>query len=316
MKLAAKVQKKWRPSADCLHFFEDNGLIVKSSHDNLLCLHVVAVDEAEHIHARRHPACRDAIYRVSRQNNAPHHVYDLQGTLAIDDDVAIADESEIIVAVCVPANEHQLEAAGIIRVLSFECVAWIDQQVNVGARQIVDKVQVVEGDFVAAETQGVGAVLLSLEADRQLALGFGIDHGIILIVSMDINFRAVPVDLELGQGSSFTEADDGTVDDTATLKEVEGKTLVVVGRLFGGEGHGLAIVVGNDEQTFHGFDGVAGRSYDFRTSWVHGVEGTSISDISCLSEGVAHEVPAFPFSTCGLAQCDLAAPSVGFARED
>ena len=51
----AKVQKKWRPSAGCLHFFEHNGLKVKSSHNNFLRLHVVAVDETQHVNARCHP---------------------------------------------------------------------------------------------------------------------------------------------------------------------------------------------------------------------------------------------------------------------
>ena len=83
--------------------------------DDCLRPHIVAVDKAQHIHARRHSVCRDAIYRVSRQNDAPHHIHHLQHAFAVDDDVAIAEEGKgivaIIVVVCVPANEHEAETA-------------------------------------------------------------------------------------------------------------------------------------------------------------------------------------------------------------
>ena len=55
------------------------------SYNYLLRLHVVAVNEAQHVNARCHPVCRDAIgsaeftfHRVSRQNDAPRHVNHLK----------------------------------------------------------------------------------------------------------------------------------------------------------------------------------------------------------------------------------------------
>ena len=47
----AKLLKKWRPSENSLHFFKNNGLIIKLSHDDFPSLYVVAVDQAQHIHA-------------------------------------------------------------------------------------------------------------------------------------------------------------------------------------------------------------------------------------------------------------------------
>jgi len=64
---------------------------------------------------------------VSTNDDASRHINHLQRSLAVDDDVAIAEEGKgltvaIIVVVCVPANEHQAEAALIVRRLGGESV--------------------------------------------------------------------------------------------------------------------------------------------------------------------------------------------------
>jgi hypothetical protein len=66
-----------------------------SSHYNLLDFNVVSLDEAQHIHARRHSICRDGVHTVCTTNHAPRHIHYLQRSLAVDDEVACGiDESE------------------------------------------------------------------------------------------------------------------------------------------------------------------------------------------------------------------------------
>lgn len=65
-----------------------------SFYDNLLCLHVVAADETQHVNARHHLVGRDVACNVCTTNDVSHHVNHLQGACAVDDDVAIADEGE------------------------------------------------------------------------------------------------------------------------------------------------------------------------------------------------------------------------------
>ena len=62
--------------------------------------------------------------------------------------------------------------------------------------------------------EGVGAILVGLEVEGHLALGIGIDYGVIHIVLRDIELRAVAPYLEFGQLMAFADADDGAVDDS------------------------------------------------------------------------------------------------------
>ena len=49
------------------------------------------------------------------KEDVPQHVDDLEGTLTVDDDVAVVDEGEaVVVCVSVARGEHQLEATGIV----------------------------------------------------------------------------------------------------------------------------------------------------------------------------------------------------------
>ena len=103
--------------------------------DYLLGLHVVAVDQAQHIYARRSidSLANTAVHGIVAEDAAVGINY-LQDslTLVADDPVAVAKEGEgPIIIVCVPTNEHQLETALIVRRLGLEAVARVDKQVNV-----------------------------------------------------------------------------------------------------------------------------------------------------------------------------------------
>ena len=145
---------------------------------HLLRLHIV-IDEAQHIHTRRHSARRDA------------------------------------------------PRASVTRGL---------EQVHIRARHIINKVQIAHLHAFGVHREGVGAVLLRLEIHRNLVcrdvpwcvstIGYA-DHGIVVAVLRDIDLGVVVPHLELGQLAAFTKADNGTVDDTTAMAEVEGKSLAL-----------------------------------------------------------------------------------------
>ena len=112
------------------------------SYHNLLRLHIIAVDESQNIHPRGHPFGRDVARRVSTNDGTPHHIHNLQRALAVDDNVAVADEGEwrILVAVSVLADggKHQAETRSVVGGFGGEgvgrdaihCVSTIGQQVG------------------------------------------------------------------------------------------------------------------------------------------------------------------------------------------
>ena len=65
----------------------------------------------------------------------------MEGTLTVDDEVAVADEGEGVVCASVAFGEHQLEAAGVVVGLGLECVARGGEQVDVGTGQVVDQTE-------------------------------------------------------------------------------------------------------------------------------------------------------------------------------
>ena len=73
--------------------------------DNLLCLHIIAIHQTEHIYARRNiDGFADAAIDGLAAQDVAHHVDHLQRSFASDDDVAIVDERKrLIVAICIPA---------------------------------------------------------------------------------------------------------------------------------------------------------------------------------------------------------------------
>ena len=74
----------------------NNYWVVESINHNLLRPNRVAVNQTQHINTRCHPACRDAIYRVSRMDDPSRRINHLQRPFAIDEDLTVADEREII----------------------------------------------------------------------------------------------------------------------------------------------------------------------------------------------------------------------------
>ena len=167
------------------------------SHDHLLDLHVVAVDEAQHVDTRSgvHVHVGATVDALALQD-AACDVDHLQRGVAfvVDDEAAVAEEGERV-AIAVTRGIHQLEAAGVVGRLRLEAVARGLEQVDVGASEVVDEVQVSELDVIAAEAQAVGAVVLSLEVDRCLAHLFAAHHGIVLTVLRNIDLSVVPIKL-------------------------------------------------------------------------------------------------------------------------
>ena len=267
--------------------------------------HVVAVDEAEHVDAgcgvdADAGAAVDGLAAEDASGDVDH----LEGslTVVVDDEVAVAEEGEAVV-VGVAGGEDDLEAVGVVRGEGVEAVGRVVEEVDVGTGHVVDEVQVVEADLLAGEAEGEAAVVLGLEADRHLAHGFAVHHSVVLTVDGDEDLGAVGVELELGQGAAFAEADGGAVDDLAVAAEVEGEHGALGGG-GGGEGQGFTVFSGEDEEALHGFD-LTGGFHEAGAFLVHDVEGTV--DVGCHGEGVADEVPAGPVEvlTLGHGQDDI-----------
>ena len=202
-------------------FFEYNGLIVKSSHHNLLHLDIIAIDQAQDIHARRHVGCRDAMLCVSRMYHPSRNIYHLQRAFAIDDNIPVADEREgFIVAVCVPANEHQFEATGVVSGFGLEGVIPLapfrkgepSEQVNICACKIIDEMQIAHLHAFGVDGNGIGAILGGLKVQRQFALGIGIGDGVFFPVLRDVELGAAFAEAELLQRLPAVEADDGVIE--------------------------------------------------------------------------------------------------------
>ena len=181
--------------------------------------------------------------------------------------------------------------------------------------------QVAETHFLGVEAEGVSAVLSSLEIDgycRDVAryVFTHVDHSIVLAVLRDVNLGAVFPELQLGQLAAFTEADNGSVDNTVAMTEVEDKAFAVVVGCLGGEGHGFTIGFGDDKHTFHRGNAVLLGGFYVATVGIHDVEVAPVGDISRLSEGVAHEVPASEIDSGFKCQGDFFVFGVGRTSKD
>ena len=108
----------------------------------------MAVDEAQHINARREVGSWQlgvSSWQFIAEQFVTENIEDLEGAFAVDDEVAVADEGKRLTGptdglVC---GKHQLEAAFIVRDLAIESVARRDQKVNVVSSKVVDKVKVI-----------------------------------------------------------------------------------------------------------------------------------------------------------------------------
>ena len=97
----------------------------ESINDNLLRLHIVAVDKTEYIYALGHSRCRNMAGRISTNQHTPHHIHNLQHGTSLgtnNDNIPIVDEGKRrIVAVCVSADgKHQLKPRSIVCSLGSE----------------------------------------------------------------------------------------------------------------------------------------------------------------------------------------------------
>ena len=211
--------------------------------------HVIAVEEAYHINARHLvDAYRGIAFKGDVLHNAAHHVDNLQGgfTNVADLPFAAVEVGKVgIVFDVVVSVKHQAEARSVVAGGSLEGVARGLEQVDIGAGHIVDEVEVVHLDILGVNADGIGAVLFGLEVDGHLAFGGAANDGVVAVALRDIELGAVLEELELRQLLAFTKADDGAVDDGATVAgDVDHHLLDSLAVVLGAEGDGLTIAFG------------------------------------------------------------------------
>ena len=106
-------------------------------------LHVVAIDEADHVDARSGVDVEvGAAVDAFAADDAAVDIHHLNVSVAfvVDDEAAVAIEGEVIVGVT--GGEHEFEAAGIVGRAGLEAVARVAEQVDVVAGHVVDEVEV------------------------------------------------------------------------------------------------------------------------------------------------------------------------------
>ena len=219
-------------------------------------------------------------------DDAAGHVDDLEHAFTVDDEVVVADVSEVAVAV-VAGGKHQFEAAFIVAGGGIEGVGGVDEEVNFGTGHVVDEVEVFEVHFLAGEVEGEAAVVFSLEVERHLTEAFNSCNSEVFAVDGHIDLGVVGVELHLGEVAAF-EGHDGAVHEVAALGEVEGS----IGALFArslGEGDIFARGFSSHDDTFHGGDFFS--SDMFNVGVVGGIQGveSSVNSGSHI-EGVTHDV--------------------------
>ncbi len=266
-----------------------------------MCLDIAAVGEAEHIDAVGEAVGGDAADHVGAADHAASDIEHLECAIAVDDDVAVADEGEVIAHVFAGC-EDEFEAGGVVGGVGVEGVGRVGEEVNVVAGAVVNEVEVAELNVLVAEGEGVGAVFLSLEVDRHLAHFVSADDSVVFVILWDIDLGAVGEELDLGQLVAVAEVDAGAVDEVAVLGEVEVE-VSALGGFCDGEGQGFLIVLGQDEDALERTDGIRGGALDVVQAVVKGVVGAV--DVGGLGEGVAHDVPAFPVGAFDLGQKDF-----------
>ena len=197
----------------------------------LLDSDIVSLYQTEDIHARCHSAGGNGgrMRCVPTNDDAPRDINHLQRALAVDDDVAIADEGKIPTGFAsVPAcGKHQTKSRSIVRRLGSEGVrGWSlslskGQQVHIRASQVVNQVQIVEFHVLRIEGNGVFAILRGLEIDgnlvcrdvaRNVCTDVNVGHGIFLSALRDADVGAWIAEMELAQLLSLAEAHNGVVD--------------------------------------------------------------------------------------------------------
>ena len=197
--------------------------------NDLLSLHLVAVDETEHINAVSDGGHADAVaVDHLRADDAARQVDHLQRSVVVDaveDDGSVADEGEVVTHVIAALSaEHQAEAAFVVVALGIEGIARGGDQIYIGTRDVINKVQIIHLHVLGVDADGVGAIFGSLEVDWHFTAGFSADDGEVFTILWDIELGAVLEELELGQLTAFIEADDGAVNHAAIAAKVHDDT--------------------------------------------------------------------------------------------
>ena len=179
-------------------------------------LHVVAVDEAEHVDTRSSlNADAGGAVDVFALHDATSHVDQLQHGVAFvaDDDFAVAEEGEFVTVLfdTGEASEHQGEAGGVVVHSGVEAVARVSQQVDIGTGHIVDEVEVFHLYVSSVDGEGVGAIGSSLEVERHLTFSFTTHHGKLFVVLDEVELVVALIEHELVEGATFAEADAGEI---------------------------------------------------------------------------------------------------------
>ena len=80
------------------------------------------------------------------KQDVAQHVDDLEDAFAVDDELSVADEGKVVITVLVVfiiRGKHQLETALVVRDLALEGVARSGEEVDVGASEVVDEVEII-----------------------------------------------------------------------------------------------------------------------------------------------------------------------------
>ena len=230
-----------------------------SFHKHLLRLHVIAVHQAHHIDTGGEAIGAEGNVAVDglAADHATRHVDHLQGSVThvADHPFAAVEEGEVAVFLKSVGIEHEAEAVGIVGRVGLEAVARSGKQVDVGASHVVDEVEVVHLHVLGHNAEGVGAVFGSLKADGHLRFGSATDDGVIFVAFGDIDLSAIRVELELAEHGTIVEADDGIVEDSATVaRHLNVELADYLGASSGGEVSSGIFSSGLDEHTFHDID--------------------------------------------------------------
>ena len=205
-------------SKGCPAVPQSRSLASSLSYHNLLRLDIVALDEAEDIHTRGHAIGGDGVRALVADEHATHQVNELHGGVAIGgkDPFAAVVEGEGRVGLFVveggTSAEHQLEARRIVAQCGLEAVGRLHEQVDIGASEVIDEVEIAELGFLGLDVDGVVAVLVGQEVTGLHALLIAVGDGVVLAILRDVESGIVGVEDELGQAVVLVETDDSLVD--------------------------------------------------------------------------------------------------------
>ena len=171
--------------------------------NHLLDLRLVVSGEAEHADASDVAGQADGVLRVGKLGGVDHaaqHVDHLEVTGAVDDEVAMVEEGEVLkhglFFVVVHLAEHDLEARVVVVDAALEGVVVVGQHVGLDARDVVD------------QGEGAEVIVGALPAEGEVAvfLGSEVEGLVVLVAVAEIDGEVLVVVAEVDAAGSVTRA--------------------------------------------------------------------------------------------------------------